>query len=196
MATVIEFNPISEKLQVTLSSNTEDPNSAEDCIKLSRVAGIVDGTPSKAFLPLGTINDSISQDKKGYHTSIGSLVRVLQWCNEQAMHREPDYGRKTPLPNTILSVLAKSALMLLVNQIMLLSEADIDQIGEDWKRLNNQLYRLFVVNDGSDAGNPVASVVSSEIMNLVMRKLSRNLNLQKKICLRFLQEKLGVEQLV
>jgi len=187
MLTVIEFDPISEQLRVTLSSYTEDPNSAEDCINLSKVVGIVDGTPSKAFLPLGPVNESISQDKKGDRSSIGSLVRVLHWCNEQSKHLEPDYGRKTPLTNTTLSVLAERALMLLVNQIKLLSEADIDERGEDWKRLNNQLYRLFVSNDGSlkisatnDAGNPLASLVSSEIMNLVMRKLSRNLKAAEK----------------
>jgi hypothetical protein len=180
MVTVIEFDPVSEQLQVTLSSYTEDPNSAEDCINLSKVAGIVDGTPNKAFLPLGPVNESISQDIKRDRSSIGSLVRVVHWCNEQSKRLEPDYGRKTPLTNTTLSVLAERALMLLVNQIKLLSEADIDKRGEDWKRLNNQLYRLFVSNDGSDAGNPLASLVSSETINLMMRNLSRNLKSAEK----------------
>jgi hypothetical protein len=51
---------------------------------------------------------------------------------------------------------------------------------EDWKRLNNQRYESFVSNDGSDADNPLASLVSTDIINLVIRNLLRNLKAVEK----------------
>lgn len=189
-AKVVACNEIDHEWLVEYFGPTEfdPPARSREKVNFSCLGGVIDMAKMKAMLAFEPPNlKAVVERKTESKPSIGHLMLVLQWCNQQINGASRTFSDEF-MTNFMMESLAGRAAQLLLKELDLMEKLGIQASEKDVAEINTQLLHIFggdiynanTFGSANQEVTPLATLLGSELWDAIQAHLKHRLECARR----------------